>query len=928
MRLARAQSVRLAFVLAMVMAFGLLGVASAWAVLPDHTITGQVVSQLGPIAGAEVDLLDGNTYQTLDTTTTDSSGNYRFNDVADGDLYLWAQHPGLISGSQSALSLTMSTAALTGEDLTLNAPAISGRITVDGVPAALDPQGNGLVVYEWNPTFAEWTNSSFEASASPDGYYQIAVPDAGADYRVGWGGGMITDANGDRKYCYRRFLDGAAPFDSATSLTLDPNTPIENEDLQLVSSGPSITGTLSYSGGAPASDKLVNAYTETSPGTWDRVESGFTDANGQFAIYGLESATYRVGTEAFADDKKAYAQAFYGGTDSVDSATGVPVTAMVTTSGKDVALGAPDVLAADAYESDNSSASASTAEAGTPYQHTIVPRPDEDWIKVDVIAGHTYTFETTSDPVAHPVWSDLTDTTMSLVDSDGVTPLALNDDRVDMDSYYSRIDWTAPESKTVYLRVTSYLAYYGGLGEYSAYRFLATDNGVGAYGAQITGHVYENGTNVPIAGTQIEVEGVGQQVWTGADGSYTVDVPNGGDYYVSATHVPGHANNMYNLVTVSGGGQTAFDLYVDPTTDPSTIRGTVSDGVNALAHATLTITGGPSDITTTTQTDVNGRYESPDLEAGTYDVAFTHDGYDATSTAGVAVTGNGYATVLNHAMTHFSGTGSLSGLASDTDSGNYLEGVSVTVGSMSPVLTDSSGYYELNEVAPGTYSVVFSKAGYVTKTVTGVVIGGGASLNQDVDLVQATPLTTGMVFGMVYDAVNGTPLSGVSVSTGGSGAVTTDEFGFYMLSGLAPGTTSITFSRAGYYAQTLDVPVTAGNVTSQDVALRHPKTHVSISKTPGGNAVYRRKRHRATFKLTFSVRDSYGVCPGTTVTLQSSANGKNRWRRVATLRTDANGRASRTFTTRHASKTYYRWVVSDSAAHYSVTSAKQKITVK
>ena len=81
---------------------------------------------------------------------------------------------------------------------------------------------------------------------------------------------------------------------------------------------------------------------------------------------------------------------------------------------------------------------------GTSVAGVIAPGDDEDWFSFDAIAGNEYLIAT----------GDSLDTVISLIDSDGVTELAWDDDGGP--EYSSLIAWTCITSGTYYVKVESY----------------------------------------------------------------------------------------------------------------------------------------------------------------------------------------------------------------------------------------------------------------------------------------------------------------------------------------------------------------------------------------------------------------------------------------------------------------------------------------
>jgi len=108
----------------------------------------------------------------------------------------------------------------------------------------------------------------------------------------------------------------------------------------------------------------------------------------------------------------------------------------------------PSTCGPDSYEPDDSSAQASLLTVGAAAQnHNFDHRGDVDWLRFDAIAGRYY-----------DVWTDNllgADTILFLVDVDGQTDLAQNDDDPNR-GLASRIVWKAPDTGTYYIRVEEY----------------------------------------------------------------------------------------------------------------------------------------------------------------------------------------------------------------------------------------------------------------------------------------------------------------------------------------------------------------------------------------------------------------------------------------------------------------------------------------
>ena len=76
--------------------------------------------------------------------------------------------------------------------------------------------------------------------------------------------------------------------------------------------------------------------------------------------------------------------------------------------------------------------------------------------------------------------------------------------------------------------------------------------------------------------------------------------------------------------------------------------------------------------------------------------------------------------------------------------------------------TDIAGQYKTGTSIAGTYTVVFSKAGYISQTISGVILSPGVVNALDIQLVPVNVSFT--LTGLTVDSLTATPLSNVNVS--------------------------------------------------------------------------------------------------------------------------------------------------------------------
>ncbi len=123
-----------------------------------------------------------------------------------------------------------------------------------------------------------------------------------------------------------------------------------------------------------------------------------------------------------------------------------------------------------------------------------------------------------------------------------------------------------------------------------------------------------------------------------------------------------------------------------------------------------------------------------------------------------------------------------------------------------------AGNYEAGIATAGTYTVEVSKFGYVTETVTNVVLSNGNVTNLD---VQLTPLPSYDISGSVDDGL--TDLSNIMVQVSSPDTtynVTSNGNGEYLIQDVIDGTYDVFVGQWGYITQCTTIVVAGANVTA------------------------------------------------------------------------------------------------------------------
>jgi hypothetical protein len=150
------------------------------------------------------------------------------------------------------------------------------------------------------------------------------------------------------------------------------------------------------------------------------------------------------------------------------------------------------------------------------------------------------------------------------------------------------------------------------------------------------------------------------------------------------------------------------------------------------------------------------------------------------------------------------GTGTVSGIVTD-ETGAPIPGVTVAVSGMDETVSSGAdGRYTILNVSMESHAVVFAKTGWqtISVTVTAKKFNADNIATADVTMVNASA----KISGIVTDAKNGgAPLSGVTVTIGVAGTVTTGSDGKYTLENLVADDYTVTFSKADYVTITKTV---------------------------------------------------------------------------------------------------------------------------
>lgn len=153
-------------------------------------------------------------------------------------------------------------------------------------------------------------------------------------------------------------------------------------------------------------------------------------------------------------------------------------------------------------------------------------------------------------------------------------------------------------------------------------------------------------------------------------------------------------------------------------------------------------------------------------------------------------------------------TAALRGVVVDAATGAALEGVTVQLlaAATQATVSDAAGQFSFPGAPAAGVTLRFAKIGYAGRDVA-VTLSAGQSLN--VGAVPIAPAALTATLSGVVRNQSGAVLSGVTVAVGTASALT-DAAGAYQLTGLPPGTASVTVSLSSYQTLNLSLDLAAG----------------------------------------------------------------------------------------------------------------------
>ena len=762
------------------------------------TISGNVISTASglPISGALVQL--SNDDAVIDSTVTDSSGNYSITGVAPGSYSVTATATTYDTGITGAI---VSSNQTTTVNFSLNASpgTISGTVIS---AESLSAISGALVEVRLENTvvFSTLTSNSGDYSISGINPGSYIVHAYATNYQTGTTGAIIV---------------------SNETTTVD---------FSLASSPGTISGTVtSAATGSPISGALV----EVSFGSIV-IDSAVTDNSGSYSISGVPAGSYIA--DAYATNYQTgstgaivlpnetttvnFSLQSKPGTISgnvISTASGLPISgALVQVSNEDAVI--------DSVLTDSSGNYTITGVAPGSYSATAAATTYDTGVTGAIVFSNqttTVNFSLDSSP----------GTISGSVVTNTETPLPISGALIEVSFDNSIIFSTVTDSSGGYsisgvspgsYIVQAYAANYqtGTTGAIVLSNEITTvDFSLDSSPGAISGNVTSATSGSPISGALIEVNSASiviDSAVTDSAGNYSIAGVPAGAYIVDAYAINYQTGTVGAIVLSSETTTVDFSL----SSSPGTLSGTVTSATSGLPIAGVVIEASLNEaVIFSTITDSFGNYSISGIAPGSYVVdAYATNYQSGTSNATLS---SNQTTIVNFSLQ--SAPGTIAGRVTSTTGGSPISGALVEV-NLSNVLifstlTNSAGYYSISGVAPNTYAAHAHAATYQTAINSSVSVSSNDITTVNFSLAS----NPGTVQGTITDSSTGLPISGVFISIFEGGVfidvAVTDSSGNYSVTGLAADDYTFTASNSNYVSNSGSFMISGGGTTTANLAL-------------------------------------------------------------------------------------------------------------
>jgi protocatechuate 3,4-dioxygenase beta subunit len=358
-------------------------------------------------------------------------------------------------------------------------------------------------------------------------------------------------------------------------------------------------------------------------------------------------------------------------------------------------------------------------------------------------------------------------------------------------------------------------------------------------GGKILGSVVDDNGN-PIINTTVTIRllnntGVLLQTLQGlTDGKFEITNLASGTYQVNVI-AEGYQTETVGALVVNGEVST---LIVPLTEDGGILTGLIQDEATGLpiSGSFVEITDANGILVATITSDQNGEFRFQTIQTGPLNVKATAPNY-GSSTIGVIVNSG---ELSNVSLTLSPLTGLFDGTITDPEgvpiSNSTIKVIDETNTTITTVLSDEDGSYQIRELTPDRYTITANADGFGKNIVTGLILPDEETVIDIVLLPEG-----GFVQGRVTDEVTGAPQIGVSaelrsISPFGPviNTVLTDSDGNYSFGFVSIGTYTLIVSKKNFGSKSGSILVENAVTSIQDFVLKpNPASIAGVVSSEG-----------------------------------------------------------------------------------------------
>lgn len=217
---------------------------------------------------------------------------------------------------------------------------------------------------------------------------------------------------------------------------------------------------------------------------------------------------------------------------------------------------------------------------------------------------------------------------------------------------------------------------------------------------------------------------------------------------------------------IQGLQEANIDLELPPASQASaTVYGTVTDGINPIADATVKLFDSAGLPYQHTLTDETGAFSLSGIPAGTYSLGAVKDGYRLSTTVGVtlAATDTTQIDLVCTADATLS-LGAIAGVLTVTNTEGMhtpLSGAKITLkdstgADIATTYTAADGEFAFYDVADGVYTLLSSADGYLSASAMTATITNGSYANVTMSMMVDTRTYNGTVSGVIRNNAGNT----------------------------------------------------------------------------------------------------------------------------------------------------------------------------